>query len=44
MTIGTPKNIENYYYMNWNKTEYAITWCMTEWQINDNFSIPCKFE
>eukprot|EP00347_Sterkiella_histriomuscorum_P002432 403368176 len=43
LTIGEPDDFYNYLNNNPNMTWYSVVWCTSEWKVNANLSIPCKF-
>lgn len=43
ISAGKTSSFYNYIQNNPNMTWYGIVWCTTEWEINEEFSIPCQY-
>jgi len=43
MTVGTVQKMHKWLEQNPNTTYYAVAFCTTEWQVDENFSIPCQY-
>jgi hypothetical protein len=43
LSIGSVELFYEYIRNNQNMTQYGVVWCTTEWTINENASIPCRY-
>lgn len=43
LTTGDVSHFYDYLNNNPNMTWYSVVWCTSEWKVDDNFSLPCKF-
>lgn len=41
ISAGKTSSFYNYINNNPNMTWYTVVWCTTEWEINEDFAIPC---
>lgn len=43
LSVGPIDSFYDYIKSNPNNTWYGVVWCMTEWVVNENITIPCKY-
>lgn len=44
MTVGKSSDFYGYLERNPNMTFYSVVWCVSEWDVNENVSVPCHYE
>lgn len=43
LTVGKVDDFYSFVKNNPNQTWYGVVWCTSEWQVNENFTIPCRY-